>query len=387
MTLATIGRRNIARNKTRTLLTILGIAVAVVAFLFLRTVSVSWSAGGSTRAVTRIMTRHRISLSHSLPKKYASEVARIPHVKQTASGAWFGLRDPKRESDFFPSGATDEATLDVYEIHVTPAERETWLKDRQGLLVGRSIAKQMGWNVGDRVNLLSRAWPNPDGGWVFTVRGIYTSPSFDERWVWARYDYLNDSLPPKSQNRITWVATAVDAPEHAAVVIAAIDARFDSDEAPTLSQDEKTFSKGMLAAMSGIVAAADVISVVILAVMALLLGNTIAMSIRERTSEYGVLRALGFGSQSIVVLTVVEAVFTMFLGALLGLAIGVPLINVGLAPNVEKEMSAFLWAFRVPPLAIVTVLVSAVLLGVGAALLPTLRVVRIHTVDALRHVD
>lgn len=390
MTLVGIAFKNVFRNKVRTTLTVLGVAVSVIAFVFLRTMIDSWTAQADLQSGSRLVTRHKVSFSMTLPLRYVEQVRSVAHVKVAAGGIWFGLRDPKRENDFFPSGAEDKLVFDCYgrDVAIAPAERQAWLQDRAGLAVGRVTAERMGWKVGDKVTLVSRDWPNPPGGWQFTVDAIWNSPTggWDEKWVWAHYEYLNDFLPAARKDRIQYIHTSLDDPRSAPEAIQAIDGKFANNELATVSQDEKTFSKGFLASMSAVLNAANIVSMVILGIMGLVVGNTIAMGVRERTTEYGVLRALGFPSSTIVIFILGESVFTALVGALVGLAIAWPLINFVMGPNIMKEMGNFFVYFRVPVSAVLGALGLSTAIGVAASALPTLRVLRLRAVDALRQI-
>lgn len=390
MTLLGIAFRNVFRNKLRTALTVLGVAVAVIAFVFLRTIIDSWTAQADQHSQSRLLTRHKVSFVMLLPLRYVEQVRSVPHVKMASAGSWFGLRDPNREEAFFPSGAEDKDVLDRYgkDVAVEPGQRQAWLDNRQGLAVGRATADRMGWKLGDRVRLLSRDWPNPEGGWEFTVEAVWSSPTggWDEKWVYAHYDYLNEFLPPARRDQVQWIVSQLEDPTKGPEVAMGIDALFATNEIATVSQDEKTFTKNFLAAMSAVLRAANVISMIILVIMALVVGNTIAMGVRERTAEYGVLRALGFPSSTIVLFIVGEAIFTTLVGAVVGLAIGWPLIDFGMGPNIMKEMGNFFAYFRVPTSAVVGALGFAIAIGAAASLLPTVRVLRLRTTDALRQI-
>lgn len=390
MTLVGIAFKNLRRNPLRTGLTITSVAVAIVAFTFLRTMISAWTAQADRSSQSRVITRHKVSFVMKLPIRYAEEVRQVPHVKIVSYGTWFGLKVPTKEEEFFPSAAVDDQVVDVYgkDMSIPADQRETWLHDKTGLIVGRPMADKFGWKLGDRVTLVSRDYPNPPGGWTFTVDAIWNSPThgWDEKWIYAHYDYANDFLPTARKNEIQWVVSHVDEPLNGNQVISAIDHLFAERELSTISQDEKTFTQGFLASMSAILSGVNVISFVILAIMALIIGNTIAMAVRERTSEYGVLRALGFSTRAIVLSIYGEAVFTALVGGVVGMLIAVPGIDFGIGPQVMKNMGNFFGSFAVPPALIATGLFLAALVGALAATIPALGTMRLRTVDALRHI-
>ncbi|MGH7270996.1 MAG: ABC transporter permease, partial [Polyangiaceae bacterium] len=174
MTLTGLAVRNLARNRFRVALTTLGVAIAIIAFLLLRTVTAAWASGGEFAAKDRVVTRHKVTFVMSLPKKYYTDVLNAPHVKAATWANWFGGKDPKHDREFFGTLAVDPATyFTVYdEIKVPPDQLGTWQHDREGAIVGDMLAKKLGWKVGDRVRLESGIYP---GDWPLTVDSIYTT--------------------------------------------------------------------------------------------------------------------------------------------------------------------------------------------------------------------
>jgi len=144
VTVVGIGLRNAWRNKIRAVLTMLGVAVAVIAFLFLRTILSSWTAGVEYAAKDRLGTRHKVTFILPLPLRYVDQIRNVPGVKAASWANWFGAKNPNYEDQFFATIAVDSKTfLEVSdEIQVTPTERDTWLQDRRGALVGDALAKQ-----------------------------------------------------------------------------------------------------------------------------------------------------------------------------------------------------------------------------------------------------
>ena len=252
----------------------------------------------------------------ALPKRYVEDVRNAPHVKAVTWANWFGAKDPKHDREFFATLAVDPATyFAVYdEMKVPPDQLETWKHDKQGAIVGDVLARKLGWKVGDKIILQSGIYP---GDWQMNVDGIYeaTARSVDRSTLLFHWDYVNDSLPagaarqgrldrePRGRSGRTSPTSA-----------SALDKLFDDRDTPTLSQDERSFNASFLAMFSAILKAMNIISVVILVIMTLILGNTIAMGVRERTSEYGVLRAIGFLPRHIALWIVGESLAMGVLG-------------------------------------------------------------------------
>jgi putative ABC transport system permease protein len=380
--------RNLGRNKLRTLLTIAGVSVAIVTFILLRTVLSAWTVAADHAAKDRVGTRHKVSFIIPLPKRYLEEIKQIPGVKSAAGANWFGAKDPNHETEFFGSFAVDpEEYLEVYdEIIIPPEQREAWFQNRTGAVVGDALAKKMGWKVGDRVTLVGTIYP---GDWEFQISGIYTAvrKSVDRSSFMFHYDYLNDSpavANANSKDLVGWIVSRIDDPSRAAEISRTIDARFEERDQQTLSMSERAMNTSFIGMISAILKAVDVVSLVILFIMVLILGNTVAMGVRERTHEYGVLRAIGFLPKHLAAFVLGEAVTVSVAGGVLGVMISYPFVQEGLGRFLEENMGAFFPFFRIDPATIVWALLLAMLLGAVAAALPAYNASRLKVIDALR---
>jgi putative ABC transport system permease protein len=391
MTFLGLAARNLLRNKVRTSLTVLGVAIAIVTFLLLRTVVSAWTASADFAAKDRVVTRHKVTFIMLLPRRYIDKVRAAPDVKAASFANWFGGRVPGNDREFFATLAVDpKSYFDVMsEFVVDDAERAAFFEDRSGAVVGDVLAQKFGWKPGDRVTLESPIYPAaPDKPWTFTIRGVYTATqrSADRSTFLFHWDYLNETLPPRRKDEIGWVMTRVSDASRTAAVGLALDRMFDDEEVQTLSQDEASFNASFLAGISAVLSAIDAVSVAILAIMMLVLGNTIAMGVRERTSEYGAMRAIGFLPKHIAYFVLGEAAVLGAVGGIVGVGLGFPIIEKGLGRWLEENMGAFFPYFRVPPVWIGAALVLSVALGVGASLLPARAAMRLRVTDALRRI-
>lgn len=386
MTLLGLSARNALRNRLRTALTVLAVAVALVAFVLLRTVVWAYTIGGDVAARDRVVTRHKVTFVMLLPKKYAATVAAQPGVSQVTWANWFGGKDPKHDKEFFAALAVDPATyLDVYdEMQVTPEEKAAWQADRRGCVVGDVLAKKLGWKKGDRVVLESQFI---QGQFEMHVSAVYTATrkSVDRNTLIFHWDYMNESAGP-TRDQIGWITSRVKDAGRTADVGRAIDKAFDDNDVQTLSQSERAFNQSFLGMFSAILKAIDLVSLVILGIMMLVLGNTIAMGVRERTQEYGALRALGFLPKHLVLFVLGEAVTIGLAGGLLGLALSYPIVERGMGRFLEENMGGFFPYFRISAGVAASAVALSVLLGVLAAVVPAWQTTRIKVVDALRRV-
>jgi putative ABC transport system permease protein len=387
MTLTGLAVRNLARNRFRVGLTVFGVAVAIMAFLLLRTVTKAWVSGPESAPKDRIVTRHKITFAMALPKRYVSDVRQAPHVRAATWANWFGGKDPRHDTEIFATLAVDPATyLDVYDEMRLPAnELQAFQHDKQGAIVGDLLARRMEWKVGDRVTLKSGIIP---GDWPFTIDGIYTASAqtVDRASFLFQWDYVNDTIPAARRDMVGWIVSRVDDPTRVAQIGLELDRIFDERDTQTLSQDERSFNASFLAAFSAILKAMNIISAVILVIMMLILGNTIAMGVRERTSEYGVLRAIGFLPGHIALWIVAESLATGVLGGAIGAILAWPFINVFVGRLIEERMASLFPYFGLGFNHMALGLALAGLLGAAAAAIPAWRASKLQVVDAVRRV-
>lgn len=389
MSLLGLAFRSLRQHRLRNFLTILAVALSILTFLMLRTILWSWSVGAEAAAPDRIATRHKVTFVMTMPKKYADEIKQVEGVKASTYATWSDGKDPNNEREFFAALAVDGPSFfEVYdEVQVDPAQRDEWLQNRKGALVGQVLAKKLGWKVGDRVRLISGIYPEP-GEWDFVISGIYeaTRKSVDQSMFLWHWDYLNESIPESRRDQIGWITTRVTDPSRSAQISKAIDDRFDIQDTQTLTMSESEMQRSFLGMFSAILNAIDLVSVVILFIMMLLLGNTIAMGVRERTNQYAVMRAIGFLPQHILTAVLGEGLVVGALGGGLGLLLAYPFINLGIGRFIEENMGQYFPYFRVTPDAAIVAFAIAVVLGTLGAVLPARGAARLNIVDALRKV-
>jgi putative ABC transport system permease protein len=391
VTFASLAARNLLRNKVRTSLTILGVAVAIITFLMLRTVISAWTGAADFAAKDRVVSRHKVTFVMQLPKRYIDKIREQPDVREATWANWFGGRSPGNEREFFASLAVDGKTyFKVYdELTITEGSLAEFDADRTGAVVGDVLCKKLGWKLGDTVTLESGIYPSPpDSAWTFTIRAIYTTTSrtADRSTFLFHWEYMNDTLPQVRKDEIGWVVSRVKDPTRTADVGIALDKIFDVEDTQTLSQDEASFNTSFLAGFSMVLSAIDLVSVAILLIMAMVIGNTIAMGVRERTGEYGAMRAIGFLPKHIAGFVVIEAVVLSFLGGLVGLMLSYPIVEKGLGGFLEENMGGMFPFFRIPISMVVVALLASMLLGLIASIIPAWLAAKIRVTDALRRV-
>ncbi|UCE23319.1 MAG: ABC transporter permease [Candidatus Zixiibacteriota bacterium] len=377
--------KNATRHLLRTALTILGLAIAVMAFAVIRTSIDAWYAGARASSPNRLVITNAISLVFDLPVAYKDKIAQIDGVTGISWAQWFGgtYVDPK---NFFPQFAIDgETYLDLYPEYIIPSEqREAFLSERNAVIVGRALADRFGWSIGDPIRLTGTIFP---GEWDFVIRGIYTGKmeTTDESQWFMRYDYLDERMKVEAPPRAGQVGSfivQIDDPSRAAQMSAFIDSLFVNSLAETKTQTEEAFQLSFVAMASSIVTGLRIVSFMVIGIILLVLANTMAMTARERVSEYAVMKTLGFRPIHIVGLIFGESLVIAGIGGLLGVIITFP-IN-GLLAEVIKD---YFPIFKLDPLTLVLGLVSSLIVGFVAAVFPTLKAVRTPIVDGLRIID
>lgn len=376
--------KNTFRHKLRTVLTIAGIAVAILSFGLLRTVINAWYAGVEASSATRLVTRNAISLVFFLPRSYKEKIRQVPGVKQVGYSYWFGgvYID---EKNFFPSFATDASTaMDLFPEFLIPEDQKrTFMRERKGAVVGRKTAERFGWKLGDTVTLRGTIFP---GNWDFVIRGIYrgAQKSTDETQFFFHWDYLNESIKrtyPGSADKVGWFLVGVTGPEKAAEVSAAIDALFKNSMAETLTETEKAFQMGFVAMSEAIIIAIQAVSLVVIIIILAVTANTMAMSARERTGEYAVLKTLGFGARHIAALIFGESFLITMAGCLLGV--------LGTFPAADafgRAMGNFLPVFNISSLTIGLDVLFSLVVALVAGIIPAYRAVTVPIAQGLRKI-
>jgi len=376
--------KNTMRHKLRTSLTILGLVVAIFSFGLLQTVVDAWYAGAEGASNTTLVTRNKTSLVFPLPLSYQARIRAVPGVSGVGFANWFQgtYKDPK---NFFAQFAiSGESYLNIYPDYLLPPdERAAFLRDRKGCIVGRKLADQYGFKVGDIIPLKGTIYP---GNWELVVRGIYDGKqsTTNTATLFFHWDYVNETVKktvPRRANQIGVYVVQIDQPENAAAISAAVDREFANSLAETLTETEKAFQLGFVSMSEAIVVAIRVVSFVVIIIIAAVMANTMAMSARERLGEYATLKALGFGPGFLALMIFGESLLLSAFGAAIGIVILFPF-----AAFLGKVMGTMFPVFEVSQLTVIQQVLAALAIGAVAAIAPTVRAVRINIVDGLRSI-
>jgi putative ABC transport system permease protein len=376
--------RNAFRHKLRTGLTLLSIAVAILAFGLLRTVVGAWYAGVEASSANRLITRNAVSLIFPLPLAYKDRIRQVDGVNTVSYGNWFGGIYIDRKN-FFPNFAVQgESYLKLYpEYILSPVQKEAFLRDRKAAVAGKKLAAKYRWKVGDPITLQGTIFP---GNWEFVLRAIYQGrdENVDETQFFFHWEYLNETLKkiaPSRADRVGFYMVGVERPSLSSGVVQAIDRAFKNSLAETLTETEKAFQQSFVSMSEAIIGAIQIVSFVVIGIIAAVVANTMSMTARERIGEYAVFKTLGFGGWHIVGLILGESLFISLAGCALGLGAIFPA-----AQGFRKALPIYLPVFRISEETLCLAVVASMAVGVVAAIIPAWRAVRMRTADGLRRI-
>ena len=388
MYIATYARKNMFRRKGRTILTMSAIAVTVLIFSILRTVVFEWKRGADSAAQDRLAVRDKVSITFPLPRTYIDTVRQVKGVKAATWANWFGAKDPKERTPFFAGFAVDSDTwFDVMDdMKLEPAQLAAFKQDRNCAILGDLLAKTFDVSVGQNVTIQSDIFP---GDWQFKVCGIYQPlrKTVDRNSFIFRWDFFNEDPRNFMKDKIGWIEARIDSPTLSASISKDIDKAFEDADDQTSTMSEREFQNGFMGGFVAILDAFDYVSIVILLILGLVLANTIATSVRERTHEYGVLRAIGFPPGYIVGFILGESMLIALTGGLIGVALTALLVNGAMGPFLETHMSNWFPYFSTPPGVMLIALGAAAAVGLIAGALPAFRASNRKVTDALRRLD
>ncbi len=375
---------NLRRKKTRTILTLLSIVVAFVLFGFLSAIKQALTGGVVMEGANRLIVRHKVSIIQMLPESYKMRMERIPGVAAATHQTWFGgiYQDPK--NFFMQNPVVPEEFMDMHpEMLLSPAQRQAWLTTRTGAIVGRSTATRFKWKVGDKVPIRSTIWAQKSGSfiWEFDIVGIYDGKekNTDTTPLFFRYDYF-DEARRGGTGSVGWYTIRVKDPEQAPVIAKLVDAEFENSSAETKTEPEGAFVQAWAQQVGDIaLITASILSAVFFTIL-LVTGNTISQSVRERTGELGMLKAIGFTNVQVLGLVLAESCLLAVLGGVAGLIVAWVMTSRG------DPTGGLLPLFYMPYRDLAVGVAFSVALGLVTGFFPALQAMRLQVADALRKI-
>ncbi len=375
---------SLGRRKVRTIFTFLSIFIAFFLFAYLAAIRAAFVGGVEVAGVDRMIMTDKVSLINLLPESYQAKIAATSGVADVMNQTWFGGYFQEQRNFFAQFPVDPTAYLRMYpEVTVPESQQKAWLADRQGALIGSGLAERFGWQVGDRIPITSGIWQNKDGTrtWEFNVVGIYDGKEgVDTSAMLFRYDYFNESRA-FGDGLVGWYVIRVEDPARLDEVAARLDALFANSPNETKTASEKEFLQGFANQVGNIGAIFTAIVAVVFFTLLLIVGNTMAQSVRERTADLAIMNIFGFSRTGLMGLVVGESTFLALTGGLLGLGLAWLAVQFGGDPT-----SGFLPAFFIPPGDLVVGVLIVIAVGALAGALPAWQSMRMKSVEALRRV-
>jgi len=375
---------NLFRKKTRTMLTLLSVMMAFLLFGLLQSVNHIFDAGPDFLGATRLMTQARVSFTSPLPISMVPKLEAIPGVTRVAYSQWFGGVIKKNNDQLFMFSIDPQRHRDAYPEVVMPDEQwKAFESDRTGIIVGKLVADRLGWKIGDKVPISSNIFPQKSTGtkdWIFNVVGIYDGK--DETWkkralnIYLRHDYFDEANQFTSGRTNFFILKLADS-NQAEAIARTVDKMFENSADETKTQTEKDFNLSFVKQVGDIGLIVRWILFAVFFTLLLVVGNTMAQSVRERVPELAVLKTLGFSDGSVLGFVLAEAAAMCALGGLLGLGIATllgALIEKGSGGQFQLSVGGYVWMIG---------LLAIVLMSIAVGLLPALRAQRLKIVDAL----
>jgi len=369
---------NLLRNKRRTILTVLSVAVALFLFTTLRSVVTALDAVSEVGSEARLITRSATGITFPLPQSYFERLRAQEGVQSVSWANWFG-GIYVNESNFFAQLAIDHETyLAMYpEMAIPDDQRQAFLNERTAVLVGRGLMERFGWTLDQNVTLQGTIFP---GDWEFTIRAVYVpdDPSFGDQLFFFHYDYLYEGV---NGNIIPgWYVIQLDDPAAAPAAIDRIDRMFENSSSPTKTETEKAFNAGFVTMWGNIGFLVKAIGTAVFFAILLVAANTMMMAGRERIGENAVLKTLGFQDGLLFRLVLAESLLITLLGGALGVFGSKLMFGPG------NPVNSFIQGFEVEWSTVILGLVIATLLGMISGIVPAWQAMRLPVIQALRRV-
>lgn len=371
---------NLLRKKSRFVLTLLSIVMAFLLFGLLQAVNVVFSAGADFLGATRLITQSRVSFTQPLPMRILPQLEAVPGVETVAWEQWFGGVWQENEQ-LVVFAVPPERWRKVYPEFIMPDEQwKAFAATRTGMIAGRGLAQAKGWKIGDKVPIASNIFPQKDGSksWAFDLVGVFDGK--DEQWqqatnqVFIQYEYFKEANQFGSSAAGIYVESLKPGADPATVT-RAIDTMFENSSDETKTQSERDWNINFIKQIGDIGLMVRWILFAVFFTLLLVVGNTIAQSIRERVPELAILKTLGFSDASVLGFVLAESALLCAIGALIGMGLATLLgmaIKNPQMPPIRVDWSV--WAVGVG---------LAILLSLAVGLLPALRAQRLKIVDAL----
>jgi putative ABC transport system permease protein len=386
MRLAQLVFRNSLRSPLRTLMTVLTVGMMLAAFVFPRALVDQQDEFVREAPNDRVIVLPRRNWDQGLPRRYADEIRAMSGIHNAAGVRHLAFKLPGNDDVFFGSNAVEPVPFMAMhrELVAPDAQKQAFLENERSVLVSRELARERGWNIGDRLTFESHLDP---GKWEVTVAGVYDTAhgQWGERMVWAHYGFVNRGLSPDKRDRLGFVTAQVSDRGRAGSVARAFDLHFEAEVVPTLSMENDVLAAASVGRIAAVLDALDFISVAILFVVMAILMNTLSLNLRERTQEFGLLRAFGFEPRHIWALVLGEAGLLGLAGSAVGVGMSYALLEGLVGPYLQERLQ--FQEMKLAPHVALTGFAAGLALALLAAIPSARRMLHLEVRDALSKVS
>jgi putative ABC transport system permease protein len=372
--------KNATRNRRRSVLTICSVAASLCLLgVFMALYHAFFFSEATPEQALRLVTRNRISLANIMPTSYRQKIAAVPGVREVTISQWFGgvYKEPQ---NFFARFAVEpDRFFKVFpEYKLSDEEKRAFRQERTACIIGRDTANKYGLKVGDRLTLKGDIFPIT---LEFTIRGIFDYQP-DNETMYFHLQYLFESLALGERDFAGTFVILADSAENVPRIATEVDDLFRNATVQTRTESEKAFQLSFISMLGNVKVFLLSICAAVTFTMILVTGNTMAMSVRERIREVGILKTLGYTPGTILGMVLGEAAILSLVGGLAGCFLAWLLtIVVRHAPAFAIEMKTLT---LLPPVAAVLLLI-AVLVGVLSSLIPAWSASRTNILECMRY--
>ncbi len=386
MKLLTYIWRNVTRNKLRSGLTMLSVAFS----LALMTILYGYLAmqGVAEQEATkhdRLVVLNKLGFASPLPIAVADRIRKMDGVAAVTPFQWYGGSYKSQQNLFAQFGVEPQSTFDVFEEYKIPEDQiAEFKKNRRGCVADKQLAEQMKWKIGERIPLEGTIYQYDLD---LQLVGIFEAPA-NTGSIFFNWNYLDEelkkSIPVFSGNAGSLYIKCKN-PNDVAILSEAIDDKFANSENSTRTRTEAAFQRMFADMMGDVQSYIRYISLAVVFALALVAATAMAMSMRERTTEVAVLKAIGFSKQRVLALVLGESTLIALIGGLLGISGGLGCLQM------LSGVPAAAMLFPIPvsallgPWLVGLVLVAAAI-GFISGVVPATLASRLSVVDGLRRV-
>jgi putative ABC transport system permease protein len=376
-------RKNLFRRKLRAILMIVSILIAFAIFGVLASFERAFNAGQDRATADRLVVVNKINFTQPLPISYYNRVAAIDGVAGVTHLNWFGgyYQEPRNFLIALAVEPESYMKLRDSDFVFSPEARSAFIRERTGVLIGERMLEKWGWKVGDHIPISSNIYSRKNGShtWDFTIVGSFAgrTPQSDSNLMLLSYDYF-DETRSFGKDQIGWLALRTTSTAVNDRVTKTIDEMFANSPYETATDSEKAFNKAFAAQLGNIALIVGLVVGAAFVTILMIVGNTMVMTVRERTREIGVLKTLGFSGGRILRMVLGESILLALLGGLPGLGIAFALIA-----NMRDSLMSFVPTLSLAPDIAVAAVGLMVVLGILTGLVPALGAMCLNIVTAL----